>query len=156
MSVTVNSGLLARKTVVPSNRLPVRGLETIGMKVLWEYLAVGSAGALGAVSRLAVARLCALAFGTAFPAGTFIINITGSLFLGWFATYMGQRTGASETLRLAVAVGFVGAYTTFSTYMYESNTLLEGGKPLTAWVNLLGSLLVGLIAVRVGIWLAKA
>jgi CrcB protein len=122
------------------------------MKTLVQYLAVAGAGAVGAVARLSVARL----FGSpSFPIGTFIINISGSLFLGWFSTVVGTRLMVSDTTKLAVGVGFVGAYTTFSTFMWESNDLLRSGSELKAIANLLGSLFVGLLAVRAGILLAR-
>src|SRR5689334_2486390 len=123
------------------------------MKTLVQYLAVAAGGSLGAVARLAVSTVSARLFGTAFPIGTFIINITGSLFLGWFLAVIGGRMMVSDTTRLAVAVGFVGAYTTFSTYMYESNQLIADGAHIKAMANLIGSVIVGLLAVRVGIWL---
>jgi len=124
------------------------------MKLLMQYLAVAGAGALGAVLRLFVATVSGRLFGTGFPAGTFIINITGSLFLGWFLAFVGNRA-VPDTLRLAIAVGFVGAYTTFSTFMYESNALIEDGLHIKATMNLAGSLIVGLLAVRLGIWLGR-
>ena len=123
------------------------------MEVFTRYLAVGAAGSLGAISRLMVSSLCGRLFGTAFPIGTFVINITGSLFLGWFLTVISGRFVVSDTFRLAVAVGFVGAYTTFSTFAYESNSLLQDGSGLKAMINMFGSLFLGLLAVRVGIWL---
>jgi CrcB protein len=125
------------------------------MKTLINYLAVGGAGFVGSIARYAVATLCARLFGTAFPVGTFIINISGSFFLGWFLTLIGGRLSVSDTTRLAIAVGFTGAYTTFSTYMYESSELLRDGSEIKAVVNLLGSLLVGLLAVRLGMIVAK-
>src|SRR4051794_35216551 len=97
------------------------------MKALVEYLAVAGAGAIGAVARLALGRVCGRVFPTASPVGTLVINVTGSLFLGWFATIARDRMIISDTTRLAIAVGFVGAYTTFSTFMYESSGLLEDG-----------------------------
>jgi CrcB protein len=123
------------------------------MDTMLQYLAVGVAGFFGAIARLAVGRVCGRAFATNFPIGTMVINISGSLFLGWFLTFVGGRVGISETLRLAIAVGFVGAYTTFSTYMYDSTQLLRGGAILMAMANLIGSLVLGLIAVYLGIWL---
>ena len=123
------------------------------MKTAVQYLAVAGAGALGAVTRLFISRLCGVLFGTSFPVGTFVINITGSFFLGWFSTVIGNRLVISDTTRLAVAVGFVGAYTTFSTFMYESSSLLKDGAQLTAMANLVGSMVVGLLAVWAGIWL---
>jgi fluoride exporter len=123
------------------------------MQLLMRYLAVGAAGACGSILRLMVSTFCGRFLGTAFPVGTFVINISGSLFLGWFLTVISQRVVVSDTFRLAVAVGFVGAYTTFSTFAYESNALIEDGSGIKAAANLVGSLLVGLLAVRVGIWL---
>jgi CrcB protein len=124
------------------------------MNVLVQYLAIGAAGSLGAMLRYFVASLCGRMFRTEFPVGTLVINLTGSLFLGWFLTVIRERIPVSDTFRLAVAVGFVGAYTTFSTFAYESNALLEDGASLKAIVNMFGSLLLGLVAVRLGVWLA--
>lgn len=125
------------------------------MKLVMQYLAVAVAGGVGAVLRLLVASLSGRFFGTAFPVGTFIINISGSLFLGWFLAAIGTRGTVSDTTRLAIAVGFVGAYTTFSTFMYESNSLIEDGLQIKATMNVIGSIAVGLLAVRVGIWLGR-
>jgi fluoride exporter len=126
------------------------------MELLTRYLLVGAAGSLGAVLRLLVATLCARWFGTAFPVGTLVINLSGSFFLGWFLTVISDRFVVSDNFRLTVAVGFVGAYTTFSTFAYESNTLLQDGSLVKAALNLFGSLLLGLLAVRAGIWLGTS
>jgi CrcB protein len=107
------------------------------------------------MARYAVATLCARFFGTAFPIGTFVINIGGSFFLGWFLMMIRERVHVSDTTVLAIAVGFTGAFTAFSTYMHESNALLENGSGLKAIFNLLGSLLVGLLAVRFGMFVAQ-
>jgi CrcB protein len=123
------------------------------MKTLIQYLAVAAGGSLGAVARMFVASLCGRMFETTFPVGTFVINISGSFFLGWFLAVIGGRIMVSDTTRLAVAVGFVGAYTTFSTYMYESDALIAKGAGLKAASNLVGSVVLGLVAVRVGAWL---
>jgi CrcB protein len=123
------------------------------MKLLIQCLAVAAGGALGAVLRFVIATLCGRWFGGGFPVGTFVINITGSLLLGWFVAVIQERLTVSDTLRLAVAVGFLGAYTTFSTFAYESNSLLEDGSGLKATFNMLGSLALGLVAIRLGIML---
>jgi CrcB protein len=118
------------------------------LRCLW----IGLAGSAGALARFGVGR----AFGRLnvyFPVGTMVINLTGSLFLGWFSTYVGPRN-VTDTFRLAIGVGFVGAYTTFSTYMYESNDLIDKGAGLKATANLIGSLVLGVLAVRLGIILA--
>jgi fluoride exporter len=120
---------------------------------LTRYIAIALAGSAGAVLRYVVATLVSR-FNFRFPLGTFIINITGSMFLGWFLTFI-TRHSVSDTTRLAIGVGFVGAYTTFSTYMWESNKLLEEGAGYLAMLNIIGSLVVGLLAVRLGIMMAR-
>ena len=122
------------------------------MKVLVNVLAVAAGGSLGAVARLGVATLCARLFGTAFPIGTFVINISGSFALGYFLAVITDRTIVSDATRLAIAVGFIGSYTTFSTYMFESDALARDGAWIKAAANLIGSVIVGLLAVRVGMW----
>ncbi|HEY7116271.1 MAG TPA: fluoride efflux transporter CrcB [Tepidisphaeraceae bacterium] len=118
------------------------------MQLLKQCLAIALAGSLGALARFFVASACRYVFTDSFV-GTMIINLSGSLFLGWFMGVAGDRI-ASETLRLAIAVGFVGAYTTFSTFMFETNALVEGGQFYKAVANLIFSIALGLIAVRVG------
>src|SRR5262245_21170986 len=104
--------------------------------------------------RAGAARLC----GTAFPWGTFFINVLGSLFLGWFMTVLSERFVPGEgswlrpdDLRLLLAVGFTGAFTTFSTFEYEADELLRDGEGLKGTIYLLASVTVGLLAVRLGI-----
>jgi fluoride exporter len=117
------------------------------------YLAIAVAGSAGAVLRYVVATQIGR-FNLRFPWGTFVINISGSLFLGWFLTFVAKHH-VSDTTRLAIGVGFVGAYTTFSTFMYESNRLADDGAGFEAIMNLLGSVFVGIIAVRLGMMLAR-
>lgn len=124
------------------------------MKLLLQYFAVGSAGFVGAITRVAVVTL----FGRLnirFPLGTLFINVSGSLFLGWFLTFITDRYPVSDATRLAIGAGFVGAYTTFSTFMVESSKLAEDGAELEAIMNILLSLLLGLLAVRLGILIAR-
>src|SRR5258708_34838168 len=122
--------------------------------ILVRYLAIGLAGFAGAISRVLVATLFGRWFNIRFPLGTLFINVTGSLFLGWFLTHIATRN-VSDTTRLAIGVGFVGAYTTFSTFMYDSNRLDADGARLEAIANLAGSLILGVLAVKAGIMLAK-
>ena len=123
--------------------------------LLLQYILVGAAGALGAVARLAVATWCGRWLYSGFPIGTFVINVSGSFLLGWFLAMAGTRGDVSETTRLAVAVGFVGSYTTFSTFVFESNVLIDAGMGWRVMLNLVGSVVVGLAAVRAGMWLGR-
>ncbi|HEY2587854.1 MAG TPA: fluoride efflux transporter CrcB [Tepidisphaeraceae bacterium] len=125
------------------------------MKVLAQALAVGLGGFVGSLARWGMALFVGTMFTGRFPLGTFVINITGSFFLGWFLTFVTFRYPVSDTVRLGVATGFVGAYTTFSTFMYESTRLNDDGAGLEAIMNLLGSLIVGLLAVKLGMVLAR-
>jgi CrcB protein len=122
---------------------------------LTPYLAIGLAASLGAILRYVVGVVCGRFFGTGFPVGTFVINISASLFLGWFLASIQGRMMVSDTVRLAVAVGFIGTYSTFSTFAYESSALLEGGSGIKALVYMLGSLTGGIVAVRIGAALAS-
>src|SRR4051812_48331881 len=121
---------------------------------LLRCIAVGFAGFFGAIARLLIGVVCVRAF-PRFPVGTLIINLSGSFILGWFSAYAAARAGFNETFRLAIAVGFVGSYTTFSTFMYESDTLIQNGAWLRATANLVGSLVLGMLAVRLGTYMAS-
>jgi fluoride exporter len=120
--------------------------------MLW----VGLGGFFGANARYLVGGWAAQRFGTAFPYGTFIINITGSFILGFFLAFIEDRTWVHPTARLFFSIGFVGAYTTFSTFTFESIALMERGELLLAGINLAGSVLVGLFAVFAGIVLGRS
>ncbi len=125
------------------------------MKILLQCLVVGCAGFAGAVSRFLVAIASAKLLGTAFPFGTMIVNLSGSVVLGFFLTMAQDRYPFPETLKIGIATGFVGAYTTFSTLMFESVQLMEEGAQIKAFGNLVGSFILGMVAVWLGIGLAR-
>jgi CrcB protein len=126
------------------------------MANLLPYLLVGVGGFVGANARFVVARGVGTLFDTRFPLGTFVINISGSFLLGVLGAIVAQRVPVnSESIRLALGVGFLGAFTTFSTFEFETHALFEDGSWLTATTNMVGSLAVGLIAVRAGIFVAR-
>ena len=127
------------------------------MAALMPYLLVGLGGFIGANARFVVARLVGGLFETKFPLGTFVINVTGSFLLGVLGTLVAQKVMPnSESMRLALGVGFLGAFTTFSTFEFETHALFDDGSWLTATTNIFASLFVGLVAVRAGIILAKS
>ena len=112
-------------------------------------------GVLGANARYLVAAWAAERFGTAFPYGTFIINITGSFALGLFMAFLQDRAFIHPNYRLFFATGFCGAYTTFSTFTYESLRLWQDGSVLLAFLNMAGSILVGMLGIFSGFLLGR-
>jgi CrcB protein len=126
------------------------------MAMVMPYLLVGLGGFIGANARFVVARVVGAAFETKFPLGTFVTNVSGSFLLGVLGTIVAQRVMPnSESMRLALGVGFLGAFTTFSTFEFETHALFDDGSWLTATTNMFASLFVGLLAVRAGIVVAK-
>jgi fluoride exporter len=119
-------------------------------------IGVGVAGAFGALSRYGVEGFISERFPGSFPAGTFVINVTGSFVLGFLFVLLTERVAASPALRTSLTVGFVGAYTTFSTFSFETLRLIEDGALRTAAVNVVATLVLGLIAVWVGMTLGRA
>ncbi|MFH0908108.1 MAG: fluoride efflux transporter CrcB [bacterium] len=126
------------------------------MKALAPYLWIGLGGFLGANARYLVSRLCADLFGVRFPWGTFVVNVSGSFVLGFLVTLISQRlVPHDDQLRLAIGVGFLGAYTTFSTFEFETHGLLGNGQWAFALANVIGSVIVGLLALRLGVIVAR-
>lgn len=131
------------------------------MRVLIHIGLVALGSAVGGLARWGVGLVAARWLGPGFPWGTLAINVSGSLFLGWFTTFLGDRLlqGVgwldADGLRLMIAVGFTGAYTTFSTFEYESYGLLRDGRGFEGSVYLAVSVFLGLAAVRIGVSLAR-
>ena len=121
---------------------------------LAQLAAVAVAGAVGAVLRVVIATAFARVEGR-FPYGILLVNVSGSFVLGWFATYA-LRPSISDTTRLALGAGFVGAYTTFSTLMLDTTRLVDGGEGGLGLINLVTSIALGLLAVRLGMMLGGA
>lgn len=112
--------------------------------------------------RWGVGNAAARWLGTAFPFGTLIVNVTGCLFLGWCSAVLADRLASAESvwlrpdqLRLLLTVGLAGAYTTFSTFELETHGLLRDGDAAAGTLYILGSVALGLIAIRAGMLLAR-
>jgi CrcB protein len=131
------------------------------MHLLLHIGLVAFGSAVGGLARWGLTLTAARFFGTVFPWGTFFINISGCLFLGWFGTLLqlslAQGLGwfAAEDLRLLVAVGFTGGYTTFSTFEYEANQMLGERGGFAGTTYLFASVFLGLAAAYLGAWLAR-
>ena len=126
------------------------------MPTLMPYLLVGLGGFLGANARFVVATFVGAMVETRFPLGTFVVNVSGSFLLGVLGSVVADTlVPSSDAMRLALGVGFLGAFTTFSTFEFETHALLEDGSWLTAATNIAASVLVGLIALRIGVVLAR-
>jgi len=120
------------------------------------YLLIAIGGAAGAVSRYAVDDTVTRWLGGSFPMGTFVINLSGSFVLGVLFALVVERSTLPSDIRAPVMIGFIGAYTTFSTWMLESARLTEDGAWLLAAANLGGSVLLGLLAVFAGLAVGRA
>jgi CrcB protein len=115
-----------------------------------------SLGAIpGALSRYYLTILFSRWFGTSFPYGTFFINITGATIMGFFVTFFLDRGIGDPDLRLFFAVGFLGSYTTFSTYALETSVLLKAGAHQLALLYWLGSAMIGYLGLELGSFLAR-
>ena len=120
-----------------------------------QFLVVGCGGFVGAMARYGVSLTVARFWTRDFPLATLLINVTGSFILGFFSTWAFERAALDPAWRLLVATGFVGAYTTFSTFEYETQRLTEAGAAGWALVNVLTSVAAGFLAVRLGVALAR-
>jgi len=120
-----------------------------------EVLFVALGGAIGSVARYLLGGWFAARFGAVFPYGTFVINVTGSFIIGLFLAYAQDRVSLSPYWRLFFAVGFVGGYTTFSTFEYESIRLFQDGEMLLGALYLMGSVVTGGVAAIAGIALGS-
>lgn len=120
-----------------------------------QFLIISTGAVLGASLRYWVGGWAAQRFGAAFPYGNLIINLSGSFILGLFLTLVTERFLVDPRWRLFVAIGFLGSYTTFSSYTYESVSLILGGQLWLGLLNLFGSSFLGALAVLLGMWLGR-
>jgi fluoride exporter len=116
-----------------------------------KYLMVGIGGFLGAIARFWLGGYISNRMGTKFPYGTFFINCSGSFLIGFIITLLAERTHWSPNWRYLIPVGFIGAYTTFSTFEYEIFRSLEDGEWLIAGLNVGLSVIVGFACVWLGV-----
>jgi CrcB protein len=130
--------------------------KAFASKDMETFLLIALGAMFGANLRYWLGVWAAGRFGTAFPYGNLIINLTGSFVLGFFMTLTVDRLLLDPRWRIFFAVGFLGSYTTFSSYTFESLSLIMDNQWLPGLLNLFGSALLGGVAVFLGIILARA
>jgi len=116
-----------------------------------KYLVVGLGGFLGAIARFWLGGYVSSKMGSRFPYGTFLINCSGSFLIGFILTLLAERTHWSPNWRYLIPIGFIGAYTTFSTFEYETFRVIQDGEFLIAFLNVVLSLFVGFVSVWLGV-----
>jgi fluoride exporter len=117
------------------------------------YIAIG--GALGSIARYWVGSAVAGKLGARLPYGTFIVNITACLAIGFSLELLGKHAGFNPALQYLIPIGFIGAYSTFSTFEWETFANLQTGGFAVAGAYAISSVVLGLVAVWCGVMLAK-
>jgi len=121
-----------------------------------KYFFIALGGALGSLTRFWVGSAVANRFGTRFPYGTFLVNMTACVIIGFSLTFLGRRTELNPAWRFLIPIGFVGAYSTFSTFEWETFSTLQTGSFLSAALYVVLSCFLGLVAVWCGVMVARS
>jgi fluoride exporter len=119
--------------------------------ILTKYFVVGLGGFLGAIARFWLGGFISDRMGSRFPYGTFVINISGSFLIGLILTLLAEKTHWSPNWRYLIPVGFIGAYTTFSTFEYETLRNFQDGELVIAFLNVGLSVVIGFLSVWCGV-----
>ena len=122
---------------------------------LQKYLLIALGGALGSIARYWIGAMVANRLGTRFPYGTLLVNLSACVVIGFTLAFLTRRAGVSNAWFYLIPVGFVGAYSTFSTYEWEALSLLRAGAFLTTAVYAVVSVILGLGAVWCGMMAAE-
>jgi fluoride exporter len=147
MGLLVLRALCVSCAAAPPKLVSSRVVTVIGIAV---------AGAFGALARYGLEGAVSNRWPSAFPWGTFVVNVTGAFALGFVFVLLTDRVTVDPWVRSALTIGFLGAYTTFSTLSLETYRLLEDGAIGLALANMLGSLAAGLVAVYLGVVAGRA
>ncbi len=121
-----------------------------------KYIFIALGGSLGSIARYWIGSTISGRYGTRFYYGTFVINLTACIIIGFALTFLGKRTELSPAWRYLVPIGFVGAYSTFSTYEWEMFSSVRTGAFLIAALYAFASLFLGLVAIWCGVVIAEA
>ena len=131
-------------------------MDPKGELAVQKYLLIAIGGALGSIARYWIGYTIGSRTGFRFPYGTLVVNLTACLVIGFTMTYMGRRADINPAWRFLIPIGFIGAYSTFSTYEWETLATLRTGAVFLAALYAGGSLVLGLIAVWGGSMIAEA
>jgi fluoride exporter len=116
-----------------------------------KYLIVGVGGCLGSILRFWVAEYVGTRMGARFPYGTFIVNCTACFLIGLSVTILAEKANWSSNWKYLIPIGFIGGYSTFSTFEFETFRVIQEGEFLTAGLNVVLSVVVGFISVWLGV-----
>ena len=120
-----------------------------------KYLMIATGGAVGSMLRFWVGGSVSDRLGSRFPYGTFAVNCTGSFLIGLIITLIAERANVNPNWRYLIGVGFIGGYTTFSAFEFETFQSMQEGKMLVASLNVILSVVIGLICVWLGVATAR-
>ena len=120
-----------------------------------QLLAIAGGGAIGAIFRFGMSNSVYRLLGRDFPYGTMLVNLLGSLLMGFFFVVLVERMAVSAEWRSGVLVGLLGAFTTFSTFSFETLALFDAGAPFKALVNILASVVLCITATWLGMSLGR-
>jgi fluoride exporter len=123
--------------------------------VVLQFVYIGIGGFLGAGARYWLQVWCAERWGAGYPYGAMAVNAIGCFAIGFVLTWIGQRLSVPPELRLFVVVGFLGGFTTFSSFAYETYRLAEQGSFTLAFANLALNVVLGMAGVLIGVVLAR-
>jgi CrcB protein len=123
--------------------------------MLTKLILIAAAGAVGTLTRYWVSGLCHRLFGAGFAYGTLAVNVTGSLLFGVVWALSEERMAVSVLTRTVVLVGFMGAFTTFSTFAFETMNYVRDSQYIMAFVNISSNCLLGFGAIIAGMWIAR-
>jgi fluoride exporter len=120
------------------------------------YLIIGLGGFIGAIARYTIALWIGQNWGRMFPLGTFVVNISGCFLVSLFMSLFTERFMVSPQIRMFLVIGFLGAYTTFSAFEYETGSLVKDGEWALAMMNVVLSVIAGFAALKLGEVIGKS